>query len=62
MNCPYVTQFLFGSKQISWFLKHSDAFVYTGKYCEFHSVYQEKNYKEAAQLLMALLASRITPK
>lgn len=33
-----------------------------GKYCEFHKVYKSLNFKEAAGLLISLLASKITPK
>lgn len=35
-------------------------FIYfIGKYCEFHKLYSEKKYKEAAKLLISLIASEI---
>lgn len=40
----------------------SDRLIFLGKYCEFHKVYQDKKYKEAAHLIVSLIASKITPK
>lgn len=37
-------------------------FFFEGKYCEFHKVYKSGKFKDAAELLISLLASKITPK
>nr|CAH7742098.1 unnamed protein product [Callosobruchus chinensis] len=40
----------------------SDRLIFLGKYFEFHKLYQSQKYKEAANLLVSLLASKIIPK
>ncbi|XP_072384789.1 nuclear pore complex protein Nup85 [Diabrotica undecimpunctata] len=40
----------------------SDRLIFLGKYYEFHKLYQNGEYKEAAALLISLLASKIIPK
>lgn len=40
----------------------SDRLIFLGKYCEFHKVYQAKDYKEAAGLIVSLISSKITPR
>lgn len=40
----------------------SDRLIFLGKYFEFHKEYRLKNYKEAANILISLLASKLTPK
>lgn len=39
----------------------SDRLIFLGKYYEFHKLYQAKEYKEAGNLLILLLESRIIP-
>ncbi|CAH0563752.1 unnamed protein product [Brassicogethes aeneus] len=39
----------------------SDRLIFLGKYYEFHKLYQSGEYKEAANLLVSLLASKIIP-
>ena len=39
----------------------SDRLIFLGKYYEFHKLYQAKEYKEAANLLISLLESKIIP-
>lgn len=34
---------------------------FLGKYCEFHKLYQNREFKQAGQLLISLLASKLTP-
>jgi hypothetical protein len=34
----------------------------TGKYCEFHQLYRAGEFRDAAALLVSLLASRLAPK
>lgn len=36
-------------------------FVIAGKYCEFHKLYGEREYKNAATLLVSLISSGIAP-
>ncbi|KAB0793485.1 hypothetical protein PPYR_13105 [Photinus pyralis] len=40
----------------------SDRLIFLGKYFEFHKEYRLKNYKEAANILISLLASKLTPR
>ncbi|XP_018578026.1 nuclear pore complex protein Nup85 [Anoplophora glabripennis] len=40
----------------------SDRLIFLGKYYEFHKLYQAEAYREAANLLISLLASKIIPK
>lgn len=40
----------------------SDRLMFLGKYCEFHKIYVGGDYKSAAELLMALVESKLTPK
>ncbi|XP_019867827.2 nuclear pore complex protein Nup85 [Aethina tumida] len=39
----------------------SDRLIFLGKYYEFHKLYQAAEYKEAGNLLISLLASKIIP-
>jgi nuclear pore complex protein Nup85 len=39
----------------------SDRLIFLGKYYEFHKLYQAKEYREAASLLISLLESKIVP-
>ncbi|KAJ0176932.1 hypothetical protein K1T71_006941 [Dendrolimus kikuchii] len=39
----------------------TDALLFLGKYCEFHSLYKSKEFKKAAGLLVSLLTSKIAP-
>ncbi|XP_044253576.1 nuclear pore complex protein Nup85 [Tribolium madens] len=39
----------------------SDRLIFLGKYYEFHKLYQAKEYKEAASLLVSLLESNLIP-
>ncbi|KAG0720279.1 Nuclear pore complex protein Nup85 [Chionoecetes opilio] len=39
----------------------SDALTFLGKYREFHVMYQEGRYEEAAALLVSLISSRLAP-
>ncbi|XP_044758676.1 nuclear pore complex protein Nup85 [Coccinella septempunctata] len=40
----------------------SDRLIFLGKYYEFHKLYQERQFKEAGNLLIKLLESKIIPK
>ncbi|CAD6215897.1 GSCOCG00000714001-RA-CDS [Cotesia congregata] len=40
----------------------SDRLTFLGKYCEFHQMYEIREFKEAARLLIALIISNLTPK
>ncbi|XP_056643715.1 nuclear pore complex protein Nup85 [Diorhabda sublineata] len=40
----------------------SDRLIFLGKYYEFHKLYQSGEYRDAASLLISLLASKIIPK
>ncbi|PSN44565.1 Nuclear pore complex protein Nup85 [Blattella germanica] len=40
----------------------SDRLTFLGKYCEFHQLYIAGEFREAAVLLVSLLASRLAPK
>ncbi|GFG30209.1 hypothetical protein Cfor_10183 [Coptotermes formosanus] len=40
----------------------SDRLTFLGKYCEFHQLYQSGEFRDAAVLLVTLLASRLAPK
>lgn len=40
----------------------SDTLIFLGKYCEFHKVYQMGDLKEAADIIVSLISSKITPK
>ncbi|MPD04082.1 Nuclear pore complex protein Nup85 [Portunus trituberculatus] len=39
----------------------SDTLTFLGKYREFHVMYQEGRYEEAAALLVSLISSRLAP-
>uniref|UniRef100_A0A4W3GEP2 Nuclear pore complex protein Nup85 n=1 Tax=Callorhinchus milii TaxID=7868 RepID=A0A4W3GEP2_CALMI len=40
----------------------SDRLTFLGKYCEFHKLYGEKRFPEAARLLLSLMTARIAPR
>ncbi|XP_034942679.1 nuclear pore complex protein Nup85 [Chelonus insularis] len=40
----------------------SDRLTFLGKYCEFHQMYVMEEFSEAAQLLISLITSNLTPK
>ncbi|KAJ9589474.1 hypothetical protein L9F63_017335 [Diploptera punctata] len=40
----------------------SDRLTFLGKYCEFHQLYHAGEFRDAAVLLVSLLASRLAPK
>ncbi|XP_069690987.1 nuclear pore complex protein Nup85 isoform X1 [Periplaneta americana] len=40
----------------------SDRLTFLGKYCEFHQLYNAGEFRDAAVLLVSLLASRLAPK
>ncbi|XP_015258463.1 PREDICTED: nuclear pore complex protein Nup85 [Cyprinodon variegatus] len=40
----------------------SDRLTFLGKYREFHKLYGEKRYKEAAKLLLSLMTAKIAPR
>ncbi|KAJ8939055.1 hypothetical protein NQ318_007686 [Aromia moschata] len=45
----------------SWILA-SDRLIFLGKFYEFHKLYQDKDYRGAANILTSLLSSKIIPK
>ncbi|XP_004927204.2 nuclear pore complex protein Nup85 [Bombyx mori] len=38
-----------------------DTLLFLGKYCEFHRMYKNKEFRKAAQLLISLITSKIAP-
>ncbi|XP_039596299.1 nuclear pore complex protein Nup85 isoform X1 [Polypterus senegalus] len=40
----------------------SDRLTFLGKYCEFHRLYGEKRFTEAAKLLLSLMTARLAPR
>uniref|UniRef100_UPI00398ECCF6 nuclear pore complex protein Nup85-like n=1 Tax=Pristiophorus japonicus TaxID=55135 RepID=UPI00398ECCF6 len=40
----------------------SDRLTFLGKYCEFHKLYGETQFAEAAKLLLSLMTARIAPR
>ncbi|XP_067860560.1 nuclear pore complex protein Nup85 [Heptranchias perlo] len=40
----------------------SDRLTFLGKYCEFHKLYGETKFEEAAKLLLSLMTARIAPR
>ncbi|KAM3956961.1 LOW QUALITY PROTEIN: nuclear pore complex protein Nup75 [Aphomia sociella] len=42
-------------------LLRSDALLLLGKYCDFHRLYKNREFKKAAKLLVSLLTSKIAP-
>ncbi|KAM4530139.1 nuclear pore complex protein Nup85 [Odontesthes bonariensis] len=40
----------------------SDRLTFLGKYREFHKLYEEKHFKEAAKLLLSLMTAKIAPR
>lgn len=40
----------------------SDKLTFVAKYCEFHKLYREREFKQAASLLVSLLSSGLVPK
>ncbi|XP_054716603.1 nuclear pore complex protein Nup85-like [Uloborus diversus] len=39
----------------------SDKLTFVGKYCEFHKLFNDRNFKAAASLLVSLISSEIAP-
>ncbi|XP_037293856.1 nuclear pore complex protein Nup85 [Manduca sexta] len=38
-----------------------DTLLFLGKYCDFHRLYKDREFKKAAQLLVSLITSKIAP-